>query len=63
MYDATMTTKRYVRCCQCSYEGPGVRTQVEPTNATDGAYHVFTACLDQEACWEQIQAKAREAKT
>jgi len=63
VYDSTMTTKRYVCCCQCSYEGSGVKIAVERTNATDGAYHVFTACADAEACQERgVQAKAREQK-
>ena len=65
MYDSTMTTKCYVRCCQCSYEGPGVKTAVERSNATDGAYHIFAACADAEACQERataVKAKAREQK-
>ena len=62
MYDATMTQKAYACCARCGFEGPGVRMQVERADATDGAYHVYTACVDQEACWARVQAKAREQK-
>ena len=62
MYDATMTLQAYACCARCGFEGPGVSTQVERADATDGAYHVFTACADVEACWAWGQAKAREQK-
>ena len=62
MYDSTMTRKDYAHCVVCGYEGPGVRTFVEPINATDGAYHIFTACAYTKACSERVEAQAQEAK-
>lgn len=49
-----------LKCFRCGHMGADVKTIVEASDLP-GAFHIFNACSDAEACRARLRAKAQES--